>query len=132
MRPSSDTDSYLSPSVLLCSVSPDDRSTDPDDESLDDLLDRIAAELRATEELPVAASASVWLGEAQAVAEDLAESDLDQGVVHERVGHVRDLLANAGDLDGEVAERVATARRLSADVADRLADTTEGEVQDDG
>jgi hypothetical protein len=105
-------------------VRPDD--PDPADELLDDLLDRLAAELRATEELPVAPSASVWLGEAQAVAEDVARSDLDRDVVHERVGHVRDLLANAGDPDSDAAAaRVATARRLAATVLDRTAASTE-------
>ncbi|WP_318568147.1 hypothetical protein [Salinigranum marinum] len=106
-------------------MSGSDRPTDDpaDDRSLDDLLAALASELRATEELPVAPSASVWLGEAHAVAEDLARGDLDRPVVHERVGHVHRLLENADGLDNEAAvERVATARSLAVTVHERTAD----------
>ncbi|WP_380679202.1 hypothetical protein [Salinigranum sp. GCM10025319] len=79
------------------------------DDPLDDLLSTLAAELRATEELAVDPAASVWLGEAHAVAEDL-DPGLDRSVIHERVGHVRRLLGSAGDLDNAIAaERVSTA-----------------------
>jgi len=109
-------------------MSDSDRPTDDpaEDRSLDDLLAALASELRATEELPVAPAASVWLGEAHAVAEDLARGDLaelDRSVVHERVGHVRRLLENADGLDNEsAAERVATARSLAVAVHERTAD----------
>jgi hypothetical protein len=105
-------------------MSGSDRPTDDpaDDRSLDDLLAALASELRATEELPVAPSASVWLGEAHAVAEDL-DTELDRSVVHERVGHVRRLLENADGLDNETAaERVATARSLAVAIHERTAD----------
>ena len=110
-------------------MSGSDRPTDDpaDDRSLDDLLAALASELRATEELPVAPAASVWLGEAHAVAEDLARGDLDpeldRSVVHERVGHVRRLLESADGLDNETAaERVATARSLAVAIHERTAD----------
>ena len=105
-------------------MSGSDRPTDDpaDDRSLDDLLAALASELRATEELPVAPSASVWLGEAHAVAEDL-DPELDRSVVHERVGHVRRLLESADGLDNEAAaERVATARSLAVAIHERTAD----------
>ncbi|WP_201740135.1 hypothetical protein [Salinigranum halophilum] len=70
---------------------------------LDDLVADLASTLRATEELPVAPSASTWLGEAQAVAEDLARGGLDDAVVRERVGHVHRLLTSAGDPDNDAA-----------------------------
>jgi hypothetical protein len=90
-----------------------------DDDPLADLLSTLAAELRATEELAVDPAASVWLGEADAVAEDL-DPELDRSVIHERVGHVRRLLANAGDLDNEAAaERVANALDVAETVYER-------------
>jgi hypothetical protein len=73
------------------------------DESLSELLDALASTLRATEELPVSPSASIRLGEAHAVAADLADGDVDSATVHERVGHVRRLLRDADDVDNDAA-----------------------------
>jgi hypothetical protein len=84
------------------------------DESLPELLDALASTLRATEELPVSPAASIWLGEAHAVAADLATGDADPSTVHERVGHVRRLLRDAGDVDNDAAaEHVAEALALA-------------------
>jgi hypothetical protein len=102
-----------------------DRSDDSDDaavdeRSLDALVAALASTLRETEELPVAPSASVWLGEAHAVAEDLARGDAVDEVIHERVGHVHRLLTSAGDLDNEAAAaRVDDAVALAAEIIDR-------------
>jgi hypothetical protein len=89
---------------------------------LPDLLAALASTLRATEELPVDPTASVWLGEAHAVAADLARGPVDRSVVHERVGHVRDLLAEADDPGNDAAaDHVAEAAALAARIAERTA-----------
>jgi hypothetical protein len=99
-----------------------------DERSLPSLLDALASTLRATEELPVAPSASVWLGEAHAVAADLAGDDVAPSVVHERVGHVHRLLTNAGDVENEaVAAHVADAIALTETILARTGDATDGE-----
>jgi hypothetical protein len=97
-----------------------DLDLDTDGPALDELVERLATELRATEELPVSPAASVWLGEAHAVAADLARGDVDRSVVRERVGHVRHLLENAGDVDNdEAADRVHDALRVAGAILDR-------------
>ena len=58
-------------------------------------LDDLAAELRATEELPVERSAARWIGEAEVVAVDLTRSDPDAD------------------------ERVAAAKATAADILDQ-------------
>jgi hypothetical protein len=96
---------------------PDDAA---DDRSVDQLLTRLASELRATEELPVDRTTSVRLGEAHAVAEDLTRGDLDRSVIHERVGHVRRLLADVDEPDDEaVAGRVGNALALTGTIRER-------------
>lgn len=103
-----------------------DGGTPPDERSLPSLLDALASTLRATEELPVAPSASVWLGEAHAVAADLAGDDVAPGVVHERVGHVHRLLTNAGDVENEAAaDHVADAVELAEMILARTAESTD-------
>lgn len=79
--------------------------------SLDDLLADLEAHLAATEELPIDPAANRWIGEAEAVAADLAgDPDVPEAVVARRVGHVRDLLERMGDPESEAArEHVAAA-----------------------
>jgi hypothetical protein len=93
-------------------------------ESLHERVERLHAELEATEERPVDRTASRWIGEAQAVAGDAAglASDADdpgvEATVRERVGHVADLLSNVdGTGDAGANERVATARSLAERIA---------------
>jgi hypothetical protein len=104
--------------------------TGPDDDrSLDDLVAALASTLQETEEVPVTPSASVWLGEAHAVAADLTRGTVDERVIHERVGHVHRLLTNAGDLDNDVAaRRVDDAVALATTILGR---TDEGEDEDE-
>lgn len=91
--------------------------TDP---NVDELVDRLHEQLRATEELPVDRTAGRWIGEAQAVAGDVAEGDPPASVVRERVGHVQQLLEEVEDAGAEKAnERVAAAIDLSEEILDR-------------
>jgi len=92
---------------------------DPD-AALDELLDRLHAELRATEEAPVEREASRWIGEAQAVAADAATGGLDDAVVRKRVAHVAELLDNVDGTGSDAADdHVATAQALAAKIRDR-------------
>lgn len=81
---------------------------------------RIAAiheHLAATQERPVERAASRWLGEAEAVADDLVDADVSEDVIATRLGHVRDLLDHVEDTEDEIADdRVADSKRLVAEV----------------
>jgi len=78
----------------------------------DELVD-LHEHLRATAERPVERTASRWLGEAEAVAADLATSDLDDAIVDERLEAVEHLLDEV-DATGDAAadEHVETARAI--------------------
>ena len=78
----------------------------------DELVD-LHEHLRATAERPVERTASRWLGEAEAVAADLATSDLDDTVVEERLEAIEHLL-EAVDTTGDAAadEHVEGARAI--------------------
>ncbi|MFC5971746.1 hypothetical protein ACFPYI_10425 [Halomarina salina] len=80
---------------------------------------RLADHLVATGERPVDSRTNAWLGEAEALALDIAEADLDPAVERERAGHVVDLLSNVESTgDGEADRHVEAAKNL----AERLAD----------
>jgi len=80
----------------------------------EDLLASMHDHLAATEERPLATDANRWLGEAQAIAADLAESDLDDDTVQNRTEKVLDLLAEVEETgDEEADEHVAAARRAA-------------------
>ena len=57
-------------------------------------LNEIYEELAATGERPVERSASRWLGEAEAIAGDIAQGDLDPAVRRERLEKVEELLGH--------------------------------------
>ncbi|WP_436932405.1 hypothetical protein [Halosimplex halobium] len=102
----------------------DPSGDDSGSEPLAERVERLYAELEATEERPVDRTASRWIGEAQAVAGDAADlaSDGDDestaSTVRERVGHVADLLDNVdGTGDPDADERVETAKSLAAEIA---------------
>lgn len=99
---------------------------DVDGDSVDhDRVETMYRELAATAELPVAREAGAYLGEAEAVARDLAEREASPAVVRERAGHVVDLLDAVEETgDDEADERVAAARAAAAVLA--------GESDDDG
>jgi len=81
-----------------------------------DELTALHDHLAATAELPVERAASRWLGEAEALAADLRESDLSDDVVVERLATVEELLSEVGETGDERADdHVAAAReRLAA------------------
>lgn len=69
--------------------------------------------LAATAERPVERTANRWLGEAEAVAADVAAGDIPEEVLKERVRTVRDLLSHVESTgDPEADEHVERARTL--------------------
>ena len=77
--------------------------------SIDALYDHLAA----TAERPVERTASRWLGEAEAIAGEVARSDLDPAVRRERVEQVAELLSHVETTGDEQAdEHVDAAREL--------------------
>jgi len=89
----------------------------------DDVLADLAAALRETEEYPVDRVANRWLGEAEAVAGDLADADLPDEVVHERLGHVEHLLSNVdGTGSAEADVLVERATELTATAREQYAE----------
>jgi len=84
-------------------------------------LDNLAAELQATEELPVERSAARWIGEAEAVATDLTRGDPDPETVARRVGHVLELLENVDDTGHPAADdHVTAAKSIATELLDEL------------
>jgi hypothetical protein len=84
-------------------------------EDLDALLDAIHDHLAATQELPVERAASRWIGEAEAVAQDLAEADLEAAVIEERLGHVDSLLSEVEATGDDAAdEHLDRAKELAS------------------
>lgn len=91
-----------------------------EDTALESKLSQLHEKLAATRERPIEREASRWIGEADAIAADLADAtvaELDDAVVWKRVGHVADLLSNVEQTGDDAAdEHVAAAR----DVADAI------------
>ncbi|WP_120245233.1 hypothetical protein [Halopiger aswanensis] len=92
----------------------------PDDQPRDRLNDRtrrLHDHLEATAELPLDRTASRWIGEAEAVARDVATNDLDAETTRDRVAKVRELLSEVGDTGDEaVDEHLEAARRCCDEV----------------
>lgn len=92
---------------------------DPRDD-VEELLAALAAHLAATEDMPLEETANRHLGEAHAVASDVAEADVEEGVVADRVGTVLELLEDVDETgDAEADEHVAAARRAAERILDR-------------
>ena len=84
-----------------------------EDDHLQDLYDHLAA----TGERPVERTASRWLGEAEAIAGDVADGDLPPEVQRERLENVEHLLANVEGTGDEAAdEHVAAAEAILDEV----------------
>ena len=84
-------------------------------------LRRLHDHLAATAERPVETGASRWLGEAEAVAADVADGEAPRSAIETRVRQVRELLSNVESTgDAEADEHLAAARDLAADLEARL------------
>lgn len=92
----------------------------------DPVADRLAAihdHLAATAERPVTREASAWLGEAEAVAADVATGDPPAAAVERRLADLDHLLGEVDGTGDPVAdERLAAARRALADARDAFDD----------
>jgi hypothetical protein len=87
---------------------------------IDDLLASLHDHLEATEERPLTEDANRWLGEAQAIASDAHESDLDHETTRERVQQVIDLLEEVDSTgDSEADKHVDAAQRAAERVIER-------------
>ncbi|QIO22035.1 hypothetical protein [Haloarcula sp. JP-L23] len=77
----------------------------------DDRVSAVYDHLAATGERPVERTASRWLGEAEAVARDVAEGDLDPAVRRRRLETIAELLDNVAGTGDEIADdHIAAAR----------------------
>jgi len=93
--------------------------TDPRDD-VAELVASMDAHLAATEELALEEEANRWLGEAHAIATDVAEGDLDEQTLVERVEKVLELLDEVDGTGHEEADQhVAAAERAGKRVLDR-------------
>jgi hypothetical protein len=80
----------------------------------DDLVSSLHDHLEATEQHPLETEANRLLGEAQAIAEDLTEADLNEERIEERVEQILDLLDSVDSTGDDTAdEHVAAARRAA-------------------
>ena len=96
----------------------DDANAPSDPDVLDDRLGALHDHLAATAELPVETDASRWLGEAEAVAADVARGDPPPSAVETRVGQVRELLSHVEGTGNEAADaHVEAARELAEAIA---------------
>lgn len=90
---------------------------------LDDRLRSLHTHLAATAELPVEPKAARWLGEAEAVAADVAAGDAPASAIRTRVRQVRDLLSHVDETGHPDAdEHVAAAREQAVAIQDALGD----------
>lgn len=74
-----------------------------------ELTSALHSHLEATAHLPLDSGTNRWLGEAQAVAADLATNELAAEVVATRAATVVELLEAAGEIDHEEASDHVTA-----------------------
>ena len=83
----------------------------------EELLSELHTELAATEERPVERTATRWLGEAEAIAEDVAYGGMADEVRRERLEEVGHLLDNVdGTGDAAADDHVERARAILADL----------------
>lgn len=79
--------------------------------------------LEATAELPVRPAASVWIGEAAAIAADIVDADLPQHVVVDRARHIADLLGEVSTTgNAQADDHVRAAERIAERIVERETD----------
>lgn len=82
-------------------------------------LETLHDHLEATEQLPIDRTANRWLGEAQAITEDLLVGDPDEETVCRRVEKVLGLLEEVDDTGSEAGdERVTAAKTAAREILD--------------
>ena len=82
-----------------------DRDRDRDrDCDLDTMVADLHRHLEATAELPIDPRTNRWLGEAEAIAVDVASSDLDRETIHERVEKIQHLLSEVDTTGNDEAD----------------------------
>jgi hypothetical protein len=92
--------------------------TDPD---IHTLVDDLHSHLGATEELDIDRRANRWIGEAEAVAEDVVGRDVSEQVVEKRVAQIEDLLRNIEETENQEAdEHVDVALEIAERILERL------------
>lgn len=88
---------------------------------LTELLAALHTHLAETGERPVGREAARWLGEAEAVAADVADGDAPAGAIETRVEQVRELVAHVDATGDEVADKhVEAVRQLADAIEDQL------------
>lgn len=86
-----------------------------------ELTREVSERLEATADRPIKPEANRWLGEAEAVAADVAGAEVSDDVLAERMAHVSELLAHVESTGDEVAdEHVTVAKELADDICRRL------------
>jgi hypothetical protein len=90
-------------------------------DEIDDLLSSLHDHLEATQEMALPEDANRLLGEAQSIAADLAEGDVDHETAHERTQAVLELLDELDDGTGndDADDHVEAARRAAERVLER-------------
>ncbi|ELY49927.1 hypothetical protein [Natronorubrum bangense] len=83
---------------------PPTADADSSGRSLTERTRRLHRQLEATAELPIDREANRWLGEAEAIASDVATSDLEAATVHERVEKINHLLAAVDETGHDEAD----------------------------
>ena len=93
---------------------------DPSNGEAFDPVESLHDHLVATEERPVEREAGWRLGEAQALAGQIAAGPVDDDVIRERAGEIVELLSGIdGTGDREADDHVAAARELASRIANR-------------
>lgn len=96
------------------------------DQDLGSAVRQLSEHLAATRERPVERTASRWIGEADAIADDLVDPETaapDPAVIHRRASHVAELLSNVEDTgDSTANEHVDVARDLANSIVETTAE----------
>lgn len=88
-------------------------------DTLAERTQQLRRHLEATAELPIDRRANRWLGEAEAIASDVATSDLERETVLERVETVQRLLSEVDSTGHDEADdHLEAATRICATILD--------------